>query len=290
VSDTPRDARFGVAGPELPLELSELLRAGREPLGTPEEVGELGRRLSALLGPAAGLPDGGGPPAGPGPSGGTAAPGAAPSATPALGVASRGLWALGSLGAVVTVGVAAFVLLRGPSDPVSAPSPSAAPAAAPQAAPPAAPEPAKAAPAPSDAAPPPADADSEPGSEAVLDESPPHPSAARTPHRAAPRRARSDAARETALLEPARAALQSDPAEALKLTRRHRARFPRGALAQEREVIAIEALERLGRKAAARARAAEFERRYRGSVHQPRLLREADTSAPAGGRSSTTVP
>jgi hypothetical protein len=55
------------------------------------------------------------------------------------------------------------------------------------------------------------------------------------------------------------------------LTREHLRRFPEGALAEEREVIAIAALERTGQKRAAAAKAKAFARRYRGSVHETRL-------------------
>jgi hypothetical protein len=96
-----------------------------------------------------------------------------------------------------------------------------------------------------------------------------------------------EATAEAALLEQARAALRGDPANALALAERHRRRFPHGALGQEREVIAIEALKRLGREAAASARAAAFERRYRGSVHRPRLERSTDTSLPPEGAFNT---
>ena len=54
MSDLPRDTRWS-DDPELPSELSELLRAGRAELGNRDEVAALAERLSALLGPAAGL-------------------------------------------------------------------------------------------------------------------------------------------------------------------------------------------------------------------------------------------
>jgi hypothetical protein len=85
---------------------------------------------------------------------------------------------------------------------------------------------------------------------------------------------------EAALLQRAQAALARDPARALGLTQEHQRRFPHGSLAQEREVIAIEALERLGDERAARQRANAFERRYKGSVHHGRV-RESVTSEPA---------
>ncbi len=76
---------------------------------------------------------------------------------------------------------------------------------------------------------------------------------------------------EVALLDLARSALGTDPRRALWLTQEHIRRFPHGALVQEREVIAIEALSRLGQTDAARSRGNEFERRYPGSAHQPKI-------------------
>ncbi|MBN2193614.1 MAG: hypothetical protein JW751_12425 [Polyangiaceae bacterium] len=61
---------------------------------------------------------------------------------------------------------------------------------------------------------------------------------------------------EAALLERARSALGSSPAIALSLTEEHRSAFPSGQLSAERELVAIDALERLGRSAEARRRAA----------------------------------
>ncbi len=73
---------------------------------------------------------------------------------------------------------------------------------------------------------------------------------------------------EAALLEKARSELASSPAQALAATQEHAQRFPHGLLTQEREVIAISALRRLGRTAEADARAARFEKRYPNSAHQ----------------------
>lgn len=81
---------------------------------------------------------------------------------------------------------------------------------------------------------------------------------------------------EAELLERARAALASTPARALALTEQVRTRFPAGVLAQEREVIAIEALKRLGRSDEAARRAADFARRYPGSAYRKKL----DTGRP----------
>ncbi len=77
--------------------------------------------------------------------------------------------------------------------------------------------------------------------------------------------------KEAVLLDQARGALDRDPRRALALTEEHRRRFPSGALAQEREVIAIEALSRLGQTAEAKSRGSDFARRYPGSAHQQKI-------------------
>jgi TolA-binding protein len=80
-----------------------------------------------------------------------------------------------------------------------------------------------------------------------------------------------DPAAEMALLHAAQDALRTSPSSALAKTAEHARRFPRSALAQEREVIAVEALVKLGRKDEARARVARFEKSYPGSTHARRL-------------------
>ncbi|HEY4105831.1 MAG TPA: hypothetical protein VGM44_18150 [Polyangiaceae bacterium] len=91
--------------------------------------------------------------------------------------------------------------------------------------------------------------------------------ASAAPHHAANPSSNS-VADEASLLERARAALGSNPAQALQLTNEHQKEFPRGALTQEREVIAIAALRRLGRTAEAERRAQAFDRAYPNSAHQ----------------------
>ena len=76
---------------------------------------------------------------------------------------------------------------------------------------------------------------------------------------------------ESSILQRAQDALRGSPAEALALTELHRARFPGGALGQEREVLAITALLGLGRGAEARARAARFLTSFPTSAHRRRL-------------------
>jgi hypothetical protein len=77
---------------------------------------------------------------------------------------------------------------------------------------------------------------------------------------------------EAHLLGRAHAALRAGRvSEALTATTEHGQWFPAGALAEEREAIAIEALVRLGRHADARTRLTAFARRYPGSTYRWRL-------------------
>lgn len=80
-----------------------------------------------------------------------------------------------------------------------------------------------------------------------------------------------DGATEVSLLDSARAKLRTDPKRALELTREHARRFPNGALVQEREVIAIEALRRLGQGDAAKKRGEDFNQHYPDSAHQSKI-------------------
>jgi hypothetical protein len=72
---------------------------------------------------------------------------------------------------------------------------------------------------------------------------------------------------EAELLLQARRALVSDPAQALGWVREHERRFSTPSLAQEREIIAIDALRRLNRIREANARTERFHARYPSSIH-----------------------
>ena len=67
---------------------------------------------------------------------------------------------------------------------------------------------------------------------------------------------------ELALVARAQEALARTPGAALSLVAEHERTFPRGALGQECEVIAIDALLRLGRTTEAEARAGRFHQRF----------------------------
>jgi hypothetical protein len=78
---------------------------------------------------------------------------------------------------------------------------------------------------------------------------------------------------EEDLLERATQALRRDPGEALALADEHARAFPSGRMAQEREVVAIQALSKLGRNAAARTRARSFLEQYPHSAYANDVLR-----------------
>jgi hypothetical protein len=67
--------------------------------------------------------------------------------------------------------------------------------------------------------------------------------------------------REAQLVEAARSSLVSDPATTLLRVEEHRHAFPQGQLADERELIAVDALRRLGRATEARSRGEALLRR-----------------------------
>jgi hypothetical protein len=76
---------------------------------------------------------------------------------------------------------------------------------------------------------------------------------------------------EAPLLRSAQDALRTNPSETLAKTQEHARKYPRGLLVQEREVMAIEALLKLGRRDEAASRAQRFSRSFPGSTHQRRI-------------------
>lgn len=89
-----------------------------------------------------------------------------------------------------------------------------------------------------------------------------------------------DGLSEGLLLLRARAALVRDPAACLALAEQHRERFPDGAMTEEREVLAIEALAALDRSAEAQARAARFGARFVGSPYARRVATAIARTSP----------
>lgn len=76
---------------------------------------------------------------------------------------------------------------------------------------------------------------------------------------------------EITLLTGAQHELASNPTQALAIAAQHRALYPSGTFAQEREVIAIQALVQLGRMPEARTRATRFAHDYPASTHLRRI-------------------
>ncbi len=114
----------------------------------------------------------------------------------------------------------------------------------------------------------------------VSNDTPPAAADPRTsPQEAPTRTAAAPKPSEVSLLQAAQSALSSDPRKALALTERHRALYPSGALTQEREVLAIDAMKRLGSLEAARARADRFDQAYPHSAHRHKIDRTLDDSA-----------
>jgi hypothetical protein len=103
------------------------------------------------------------------------------------------------------------------------------------------------------------------------------PQARRRPPASAPPRAASttpgptDVRSELELLARARRVLAADPGRALALTAEHARQHREGVLSQEREVLAIEALVRLGRRELAASRAGRFLEDHPESAHRVRL-------------------
>lgn len=90
-------------------------------------------------------------------------------------------------------------------------------------------------------------------------------------------------ARHVLAVEQARRALRAtDFAGALSTTARDRQLCPRGALREERERIAVEALARQGRHVEAARSLANFERAYPSSLHLRALRAIVDSGRPGG--------
>jgi hypothetical protein len=235
MSADPRLPRWSEEGSEVPPELRQWLRASREQLGAADEVAQLSHGLAARLGAATSI----------------AAPPVYVGAKAWLAASRWAFWI-----AAGASSVAAVWYLQSEQPAHTAPpafvQPSSTPAAVAQ--------------------PPRAPAPLVPEPSVVLPEPEPEPARVSAPQ---PPRAHAVAkaprGKEAELLQRAQRALDDQPSQALTLTAEHRRRFAQGALGEEREVIAIEALRRLGREQAARQRAALFEAKYPNSVHRSRV-------------------
>lgn len=219
--------------------LRPLVEQARADVGTPMEVSQLAVRLAPVIGPAVG----------PAAGGGAAASGAKGAAAAASAM---------KLGAAVVIAAAAGgVWLTTSHQPTAARPTADAPVVSPVAAP----------------APLPAEAEAAADQEVAAPEPPTVGDRAAQPeatHRGSTVKEAGTLA-EAKLLGRAQSALSSDPRKALALAEEHRQSFPHGVLVQEREVIAIDALARVGRRAEAAARGERFLKAFPGSAHQSKI-------------------
>jgi hypothetical protein len=88
--------------------------------------------------------------------------------------------------------------------------------------------------------------------------------------------------RELVLLQRSQSALDRDPGAALALAEEHARDYPQGVFAQEREILAIEALLKLRQRPAALARADRFLQRHPESPHSTRVRALLERSASLG--------
>ncbi|NVB78489.1 MAG: hypothetical protein HOV81_08865 [Kofleriaceae bacterium] len=103
--------------------------------------------------------------------------------------------------------------------------------------------------------------------------------APKQPTRAKPASSADGLAEEARILARAQTALRDgQPARALRDIDRHQAKFPRGALAEERERLAIETLLALGRRDTAEARARHFRSAFPDSLQWDRIRALLDGS------------
>ena len=222
--------------------LAGLVAVSQRDVGTPEQLAKLEAALLPIIGPAGPIPPSPAPPAHP--VGGTASVGAtagvkaAAIAVAVIAAAGGGLWINST---------------RTPSQPVEqathvAPTPPEAPAL--PVAPSVAPE------MPSE----------EPGIAPPPEE---RPAAATGPSNTLKEK---PALSEPELVGEAQAALSRNPAHALALCEKHRKLFPHGVLVQEREVLAIEALDKLGRHAQAVDRGDRFLKAFPSSAHRSKIV------------------
>lgn len=231
--------------PETSVDLRNALLAGRDEAPDERQLASLAARLGPLMGPGGG---GGGAPPDPGLVAGA---GASAKVIAAIGVAA--------VAATVAIGIGIS------QDEPPTPTPTAETTAVASESPP---EPAtviEETPHP-EPTPEPAETVVEPTAPRVRRPRPREPAAPPAPA------FETDPSAELELIRAAQAALGASPAHALELASEHRRRFgPSGTLAQEREVVAIDALSRLDRGDAARQRADRFHTRWPRSAHGRRI-------------------
>jgi hypothetical protein len=222
-------------------DLRRVLEAGAQHEPSPQDLAGLTKKLAAILPPGTLPPTtpSGGPPPPP--------PPAAPAASGAGG-AAKAMLAIGAIGVAAIVGVA---VTRSPSS--SSPATPITTAAGSVSVSVSDPEP-----------PPPVFPTATTSAEV------PPPPPRRVTHSTPP----PPPPPETTMLAGAHEQLlKGSPAQALAMTNDHAKAYPNGSMAQEREVIAIEALMKLGRRDEAARRATQFHKSFPQSSHGERIDR-----------------
>jgi hypothetical protein len=240
MSEHDRVVRWLDAGSEANDELREILRSAADDEPSASELTLLDARVAPLFGPTAG--------AGAGPSGAPSAPPRAPSAlAPSSSSSGRLLFRVGvGIGVLGALGLGFSTAHRQKPERMETGLTRAADFT------PSTPAPAL----------------------AQTTPIPPLAAEASAPKRAVAPAPSASAAEESeiSMLDRAHTALRSGrAAEALAITRQHARAYPRGALSQEREVIAVEALMASGRRAEAESRGTAFIRRFPNSSYARRL-------------------
>jgi hypothetical protein len=105
-----------------------------------------------------------------------------------------------------------------------------------------------------------------------------------------PALAPNDAGAELELIERANRQLRDAPAQALVTIAEHEQRFPASQFAQERELIAIEALIATGQREPARVRGERFLARYPASSHARKVRALIATAAPPAAADAAVKP
>ncbi len=95
----------------------------------------------------------------------------------------------------------------------------------------------------------------------------PSPSAKRAPQKASAPEGEPAKPSEASMIARAKGALETSPSKALAALAEHAKLYPKGVLAEEREVLRIRALKNLGRDDAAEAQQEKFRKEHPESVH-----------------------
>jgi hypothetical protein len=117
---------------------------------------------------------------------------------------------------------------------------------------------------------------------------PQHADSAKPRVRAAAVPSSSTLAEEPRLLESMRASIATDPAAARRILTQYDAKFPDGALKQERALLAVKLAVAEGRRGEAKAQANELENTAKGSPYTKKAREVADSNERSDGSRTIT--